>query len=54
MVRSLPTNAGNTRDIGVIPGLRDPYRKLNVTPVFYCASKIPWTMEPEGLQSMGP
>ena len=46
-------NAGDTGDLGVIPGWRDPLGKEMATRSSILAWKIPWTEEPGGLQSMG-
>ena len=36
MVKDLPANAGDTRDVGLIPGSEDPWsRKWQRTPVFF-------------------
>ena len=50
MVKNPPANAGDTRDVGSIPG-------SGISPATYStilAWKIPWTKESGGLQSMGP
>ena len=50
VVKTLPASAGDTRDLGSIPGLgRSPgggHSRI-------LAWRIPWTEEPEGLQSWG-
>ena len=48
MVKNLPANAGDTGDLGLIPGLGT---FLGGTSIL--AWKIPCTEEPGGLQSMG-
>ena len=52
MIKSLPANAGDLRDVGSIPGLgRSPgegHGKASIV-----AWSIPWTMETGRLQSMG-
>ena len=69
VVKNLPANAGDLRDIGSIPGLGrypgerhgNPLGKGMTTPpekgmaTFsrIFAWRIPWTEEPGGLQSMG-
>ena len=53
MVKNPPANAGDTRDMGLIPG---PGRSPGVgggNPLQCSGLKIPWTEEPGGLQSMG-
>ena len=55
MVKNLPANAGDTGDVGSIPGSgRSPGEEnWQPTPVFLPGKKIPWTEEPGWLQSMG-
>ena len=48
VVKNLPANAGDTGDLGLIPGLGT---FLGGTSIL--AWKIPCTEEPGGLQSMG-
>ena len=54
VVKNLPANAGDARDLDSIPGLE---RSLEVgnwaTHSSILAWKIPWTEEPGGLQPMG-
>ena len=52
MVKNLPTNAGDTRDAGSVPGGEDSLEKEMATHSSILARKIPWTGEPDGLQSM--
>ena len=53
MVKSLPANAGEVRDAGSIPVLgRFPGEGM-ATHSRILAWRIPWTEEPDGLQSMG-
>ena len=42
-----------TRDTGSIPGLEDPLEKRMASHSSILASRIPWTEEPDGLQSIG-
>ena len=52
MVNTLPTNAGDLRDVGLIPGLgRSPGGGYD-NPLQYSSWRIPWTEEPGGMQSM--
>ena len=51
MVKNLPTNAGDIRDAGLIPGLKDPLEEVIAT--INLAWRIPWTEESGGLKSMG-
>ena len=46
VVKNLPINVGDARDMGSIPG-------LGRSPGAILAWQIPWTEEPGGLQSMG-
>ena len=53
MVKNLLGNAGDIRDMGLIPGLgRSPGEGM-ATHSSILAWRIPWTEEPGGLQSMG-
>ena len=53
MVKDLPVNTGDVRDVGSIPGSGDPLEKGKATHFSILAWKIPWTEKPGGLQSMG-
>ena len=53
VVKNLPANAGDTRDMGSIPGLGRSPGKGNGNPLQYSCLEMPWTEEPGGLQSMG-
>ena len=59
MVKNLPPNAGDTGKAGSIPGLGrggagdDPLEEEMATHSDILAWKIPWTEEPDGLQSLG-
>ena len=46
MVKNLPANAGDTRDVGWIPGWEDPLEKDMATHSSSLAWRIPWTEEP--------
>ena len=53
MVKNPPANAGDARDMGLIPGLgRFPGEGM-VTHSSILAWRIPWTVEAGGLKSMG-
>ena len=53
MVKNTPSNVGDVRDTGSIPGSgRSPEVKM-ATHSSILAERIPWTEEPGGLQSMG-
>ena len=53
VVKNLPANAGDVRDMGLIPRLgRSPGGGLG-NPLHIPAWRIPATEEPGGLQSMG-
>ena len=52
-VKNLPANAGDLRDISLIPGLVDPLEKGMATHSCTFAWRIPWTEEPGGLRSIG-
>ena len=52
-VKNMPVNAGDARDMGLIPGLgRFPGEGM-VTHSSILAWRIPWTVEAGGLQSTG-
>ena len=53
MVKNLPTNTGDVRDAGSILGLEDPLEEVMATRSSILAWRIPWTVEPGGVQSMG-
>ena len=59
VVKNLPANAGDLRDVGSIPGLGRSSGEGNGNPVQYSCfnrvldMRIPWTEEPGRLQSMG-
>ena len=53
VVKNPPANAGDVRDVGSIPGSgRSPGGSM-ATHSSILAWRIPWTEEPDGLQSMG-
>ena len=51
VVKNLPANAGDTRDMGLIPGLRRAPGGGHGNSSFL-AWRIPWTEEPGGLWSI--
>ena len=51
MVKDLPANAGDLRDIGSIPGSGKSPGGGHGNPLQYLAWRIPWTEESGGLQS---
>ena len=53
VVKNLPANAGDIRDMGLIPGLENPLKEKMATQSSVLTWKIPWTEEPSRLQSMG-
>ena len=53
VVENLFANAGDTGDLGLIPGLGRAPGEGNGNPLSILAWKIPWTEEPGGPQSMG-
>ena len=50
-VKNLPVNAGDMRDMGSIPGLKDTLEECMATCSSTLALRIPWTEEPGGLES---
>ena len=53
VVKNLPANAGDTRDTSPIPGWDDLLEKEMAAHSSILTWKIPWTGEPDRLQSMG-
>ena len=53
MVKNLPPHAGDTRDVGLIPGSGRSAGEGNGHPFQYYCLENPWTEEPGRLQSMG-
>ena len=53
MIKNPPANAGDARDMGLIPGWKDPLEEEMATHSSILAWEIPGTEEPGGLQSMG-
>ena len=53
MVKNPPANAGDSRDKGSIPGSQRSPGEGNGNPLQYSCLKVPWTEEPDRLQSMG-
>ena len=53
VVKNLPANAGNIRDMGSVPGWKDSLEEGIATHSSILAWRIPWTEEPGGLQSTG-
>ena len=53
MVKNLPANAGDIRDVGLILGGEDLLVKEVASHSSILAWGIPWTEEPGRLQSMG-
>ena len=53
VVKNLPENAGDTRDLVSILGLGRSLEQEMATYSSILGWKIPWTEEPGGLQSMG-
>ena len=46
VVKNLPANAGDIRDVGSIPGLGISPGGGNSNPLQYSTCRIPWTEEP--------
>ena len=53
VVKNLPGNAGDIRDVGLTPGLEDPQEENMASHSSILAWRIPWSKEPGRLQSMG-
>ena len=52
VIKNWPANSGDIRDLGLIPGLKDPLGKDMATHSSSLAWRIPWTEESGRLQSM--
>ena len=52
MVKNPPANAGDARDVGLIPGSGRSPGEGSGNPLHILAWEILWTEEPGGLQSM--
>ena len=52
VIKNLPATAGESRDMGSIPGSKDPLEEEMATHSSILAWKFPWTEEPGRLQSM--
>ena len=53
MVKSPSANAGDIRDMGMIPGSGRPPGGGEGNPPQYSCLENPWTEQPSGLQSIG-
>ena len=53
MVKNLPANAGDIKDMDSTPGLGRSSGGEHGTHSSILAWRIPWTEEPSGLQSIG-
>ena len=53
VVKNLPANAGDARDVGQSVGWVDPLEEEMTTHSIILTWRIPWTKEPDRLQSMG-
>ena len=53
LVKNLPANAGDTEDSGSILVQEDSLEKEMATHSSSLAWRIPWTEEPDGIQSVG-
>jgi len=53
VAKNLPANAGDVRDMGLIPGSRRSPGEGMATHYSILAGRIPWTEEPGEVQPMG-
>ena len=53
VVKNLPANAGDIREVGSIPGSGKSPGGGHGNPLNILAWRIPWTEEPGGLRSTG-
>ena len=49
VIKNSPSNAGDIRDLGLIPGQEDPLEEGMATHSRILGWRIPWTEEPGGL-----
>ena len=52
LVKNLPANAGDIRDLGSFPGWEDLLEECMATHSDILVWRMPWTEEPGGLQSV--
>ena len=52
MVKNLPVNAGDIKDVGLIPGQEDPLEEDMAIHSRILAWRIPWTEEPGRLHTV--
>ena len=52
MVKNLPANAGDIKDVGLIPGQEDPLEEGMAIHFSILAWRIPWTEEPGRLHTV--
>ena len=52
MLKDVPANAGDVRDVGLILGWEDPLEEGVATHSSVLAWRIPWTEKSGGLQSI--
>ena len=53
VVKNPPANSEYIREVGSVPGWEDPLEEEMATHSSILAWRIPWTLEPSGLQSIG-
>ena len=53
MIKNLPDNAGDARDVGSIPGSRRSFGVGTDSVLLYSCLNIQWKEEPDGLKSLG-
>ena len=53
VVKNLPANAGDARDVGSIPGSGRSFGVGTDSVLLYSCLNIQWTEEPDGLKSLG-
>ena len=53
VVKNPPASAGDTRDLGSMPGREDPLEEGTATHSGILSWRTPWTEEPGGLQFIG-
>ena len=53
VIKTLPSDAGDERDVGLIPGLGRFSGGGHGNPIQYFCLENPWTEQPRGLLSIG-
>ena len=52
MIKNLPANAGDSRDVGLMAGVERSWRRAWQPTLVFLPGESQWTKEPDGLLSM--